>query len=386
MTGCGRDTDPHPSFLEQWGEGAGENVLKNLNGYYRPRKHFTQLVFPVNVLLIHVGADIKNPGVVGPIFPDGSFEFIPINNFYGHETLTYADFPARNKRFGETLGDFLPSNVARLNPHIDPDFVGYTYGEPNNPEPRPRVLQMLSLGDFLFFISSLAPHDSAAYQARDSMLRPYQRGRKDKYVIGFFKVKGVVRVYAIRSIPMVTVALLNLLSLLEEGEGILDSRDLTNQLEILAQMGYANQKENRYEITEKGKRVAEELDYVLGVRKSDDEKRKLLEEGLFDVEPVAGSISEEILKTNHHFKRLRPVDWDNFIVVAGEPEGSALLARAVRLTEGYERFSFRLNQLGRSILGRDMDTLRGARWIDEKAGKLLAEAIAKTNPDLRADL
>jgi len=35
---------------------------------------------------------------------------------------------------------------------------------------------------------------------------------------------------------------------------------------------------------------------------------------------------------------------------------------------------------------RDTDTLRGARWIDENAGKLLAEAIAKTNPDLRADL
>jgi len=85
------------------------------------------------------------------------------------------------------------------------------------------------------------------------------------------------------------------------------------------------------------------MSVMLSIQEGEDEKTKLLEEGLFDVEPIAGSISEDIIKTNHHFRRLRSVDWDYWIVIAGEPKGSALLTRAVRLTEGFERFSFRLN-------------------------------------------
>ena len=340
----------------------------------------------MNVLLIHVGADTTNLGVVGPIFSNGTFEFIPINNFCGLETRTYANLLARNKQFGDTLADFLPSNVGNLNPHPDPDFDAYTFGEPNNPEPIPRALRKLKPEDMLFFVSSLAPYDQAAYQAKDSMLQVYQRGKKNKYVIGFFRVKGIVLVHVVRSAPRLTLALLHLLSLLEEGEGFPELGDLTSELRTLQEIGYTAKKQDTYELTDDGRELALWFSDLLYEKKSDEEKKSFLEEGIFDVEPLAGSIPKDILKTNHHIRRLKPVDRDYCIVLAGEQEGSALLTRAVQLTQGFERVSFKLNQLGRTILGRDTDTLRGVRWIDENAGKLLAEAIAKTNSDLEFNL
>jgi len=340
----------------------------------------------MNLLLLHVGADVTNPGVVAPVFADGRFEFIPIKNTFGSEVRTYADFPARNKKYGSTLADFLPSHIASLNPHLDPDFSSYTYGEPNNPEARPGSLQKLKQGDILFFVSSLAPYDPVVYKERDTMLHTHQRGRKNKYVIGFFTVKGVVRVLAVRSASRTTLALLSLSSLLEEGEAPIDLGDLAGELQILQDIGYVTKRESNYQLTDEGKRTTEGLSEVWGWHESKDEVTRFLEQGLFSVEPIAGSISEDTIKANHHFRRLRSVDWDVFIVAAGDPERSALLTHAVQLTEGFERFSFGLNQLGQKILNRNMDTLRGMRWIDVNAGRLLAEAIAKTNPDLPFDL
>jgi len=349
-------------------------------------KQFKKAGVIMNVCLLHVAADTTNPGVVGPIFSDGSFEFIPIKNVFGLEARTYADFPARNKQYSNTLRDLLPSYVAALHPHPDPDFNSYTYGEPNNPEMRPGVLRMLKPGDILFFVSSLAPYDPVVYKARDTMLTLHQRGKKNKYVVGFFTVKGVVQVYAVKSVPKLSLALLNLLTLLEEGEAPIELKDLMSELQILQDMGYVSKTENTYELTDEGGRTAQGLSEAWGMQKNEDEITKFLEQGLFSIEPITGSVSEDVIKANHHFKRLRPVDWDAFIVVAGDSERSALLTHAVRLTEHFERFSFKLNQLGQTILKRNLDTLRGVRWLDEDVGRLLAEAIAKTNPNLTFDL
>nr|MDO8099648.1 hypothetical protein [Candidatus Njordarchaeota archaeon] len=340
----------------------------------------------MNILLLHVAADITNLRVVGPVFADRSFEFIPIPVPFGLETWTYADFKSRNKKYGETLADFLPSNIASLHPHPDPDFDNYTFSEPAYAGPRATALRKLKQGDILFFISSLADYDPIAYKARDTMLQTHQRGRKNKYVVGFFTIRGVVQVHTVRSVPELTYALLNLLKLLEEGEPPTDLEYLASEYQTLQGMGYVIEKENTYELTEEGKKVAEILRDALAMQKTEEDKVKLREEGLFSVEPITGSIPEDVIKANDDYKRLKPVDFHEFIMVAGDPERSALLTHATQLTERFERFSFRLNKLGQTILKRSMDTLRGLRWIDENAGRLLAEEIAKTNPNLTFDL
>jgi hypothetical protein len=80
------------------------------------------------------------------------------------------------------------------------------------------------------------------------------------------------------------------------------------------------------------------------------------------------------------------LDLDRFIVIKGDSNRSALLKRAVRLTERYKDNGFELNELGRAILHRPSDSLRGARWIDEGAVKLLFKEIERLNPELASKL
>jgi hypothetical protein len=60
--------------------------------------------------------------------------------------------------------------------------------------------------------------------------------------------------------------------------------------------------------------------------------------------------------------------------------------RAVRLTERCENGGFMLNKHGQMILSRTFDTLRGARWINESAVKLLIREVIELNPELASKL
>jgi len=114
----------------------------------------------------------------------------------------------------------------------------------------------------------------------------------------------------------------------------------------------------------------------------EDSQKKLLEEGIFDIQILSGNISEEDAKCCHHFKRLRPLDLDYFIVIKGDPDRSALLTHAIQLTDGFERYGYKLNELGQFILRKTTDSLRGARWIDQNAIRQLAKKIAESNPEI----
>jgi hypothetical protein len=92
--------------------------------------------------------------MLGPIFADGSFEFIPIDadrdcagrNYgntegrHGRKLIEY--FPNRLK--GRMKGTFL---------HFDPEFDTFTYGDPTSPK---RSLRNLRCGDLLVFYAGLA--------------------------------------------------------------------------------------------------------------------------------------------------------------------------------------------------------------------------------------
>jgi hypothetical protein len=104
---------------------------------------------------INVGANTNAPGVRGPVYPDGSVEFVPIPETEPTDRTppTYADLD---------LTVALPADVLDTPVHLDPEFreypgcERYTYGDPWGTKARP-ILD-LSAGDYLLFYATLAPY------------------------------------------------------------------------------------------------------------------------------------------------------------------------------------------------------------------------------------
>ncbi|HEU5274262.1 MAG TPA: hypothetical protein VFU97_11420 [Xanthobacteraceae bacterium] len=106
-----------------------------------------------NALLLRVGIDRGTGGALGPIFPDGTFEYIPIPEMVPTRCpLTYATLAGRHVA---SLATVLPARLAGRPPHIDPDFSTATYGDA---APRKRQqLFHLTPGDLLVFYTGLSP-------------------------------------------------------------------------------------------------------------------------------------------------------------------------------------------------------------------------------------
>lgn len=123
--------------------------------------------------LLRVGIDKGNVGCLAPIFEDGSFEYIPIPESYETtEERKYSEIEARN---GGVLSDYLPSEYASRVPHFDPEFDGYSYGDPTRKRSQ---LKQLEGGDLLIFYVGLQPVD----------FKDHPR----LFVIGYFTVKRVL--------------------------------------------------------------------------------------------------------------------------------------------------------------------------------------------------
>lgn len=101
---------------------------------------------------INVGANTNEPGVRGPVYPDGSAEFVPIPEAEPttEPPPTYADLG---------LDTTVPEPDRPV--HLDPTFAEYpccqryTYGDPWGVKARP--LLDLSAGDWVFFYATLEP-------------------------------------------------------------------------------------------------------------------------------------------------------------------------------------------------------------------------------------
>lgn len=328
--------------------------------------------------MLHVAADTTYPGVVGPVFHDMSFEFIPINNTFGTEKRTYFDVAARNVQYGKTLADFLPSREAKLPVHFDPDFNHFTYAQHGGKYSRFQTVTKLRQGDVLFLLASLAPYKYEVYKNMDGALEGYQRGRKNKYIIGFFTVQGVARVNVIRSNPRLAITLFSIL----EDERPINLNEAASELATLVELGYITKKEDSWELTDSGVRTVEGIADGLSQQKDDSLRQNLLEKGEFVMEVLCGSVHEDDVKSNHHYQRLRTLDWDYFGLVKGDSRQSALLSHAVQLTSHYDSNTFILNNLGQSILRKASDSLRGTRWIDDSAVRQLLVEMAKTNSEI----
>ena len=106
---------------------------------------------------INVGANTNLPGVRGPIYPDGAFEYVPIpeREPTAERVPTYANLG---------LDTHVPAAVLDDPVHLDPTFAEYpccdryTYGDEHGVKAGP--LTDLTAGDFVFFYATLSTVES----------------------------------------------------------------------------------------------------------------------------------------------------------------------------------------------------------------------------------
>src|SRR5262249_11504115 len=81
-------------------------------------------------LLLRVGIDSGCGGTLGPIFPDRTFEYVPIpenSKYESSRSLYFRDLPARH---GGALAQYVPTRYREAIAHYDPEFETFTYGDP----------------------------------------------------------------------------------------------------------------------------------------------------------------------------------------------------------------------------------------------------------------
>jgi hypothetical protein len=113
----------------------------------------------------------------GPLFRNGTFEFVPIPEKKVTRGDTYGEI--KGKKTGQLLSSFFPPRrqpgIATTIAHYDPEFDTFTYGDPTVLKRRLRKLQA---GDLLVFYVGLQPYDFEDEEKRGL------------YIIGYFQVEA----------------------------------------------------------------------------------------------------------------------------------------------------------------------------------------------------
>jgi hypothetical protein len=112
-------------------------------------------------IAINVAANTNLPGFRGPIYPDGSFVYIPIpeRKSVSNPVPTYVDLLDKL----DPLPFAVEDDVGQLPVHLDPEFAGYpgcsryTYGDEHGVKAGP--LAELEPGDSLYFYATLSRHE-----------------------------------------------------------------------------------------------------------------------------------------------------------------------------------------------------------------------------------
>lgn len=129
------------------------------------------------VVLLRVGIDAGCGGIQGPLFRDGSFEFVCIPDNHGVSAHTYGTMLGRDGR--PLSGYFTESRrtiMAGRHVHHDPEFETFTYGDPTTPK---RSLRSLRPGDILAFYCGLQEWHDGGWNCVS---------RPALYLVGFFEV------------------------------------------------------------------------------------------------------------------------------------------------------------------------------------------------------
>ena len=144
---------------------------------------------PHRAVAINVGANTSLPGFRGPIYPDGSFEYVPIPE--REPTDPDASVPTY-RDLATSLRTSIPEDLFDREVHLDPEFAGYpwcdryTYGDEHGVKAGP--LSRLDPGDRLYFYATLSSVESVggsdSYQGNDWI--PPEWGA---FLIGHFEVE-----------------------------------------------------------------------------------------------------------------------------------------------------------------------------------------------------
>jgi hypothetical protein len=107
----------------------------------------------MKVAMLRIGIDSGSGGMQGPLFRDGSFDYIPIPDGFGIDERTYGNTASLTQR---KLVEYFPESrrveMATQSIHFDPEFVTFTYGDPTPPK---AGLRRLEKGDMLIFYCGL---------------------------------------------------------------------------------------------------------------------------------------------------------------------------------------------------------------------------------------
>jgi hypothetical protein len=129
----------------------------------------------MQVVLLRVGIDTGSGGIHGPLFADGSFEYIPIPDNFKRKSVDKRTYGNVLGRKGRNLVDYFPESrrekMCNQSIHFDPEFETFTYGDPTSPKARLRELEE---GSLLVFYAGLKGCDFNCSPAL--------------YIIGFFEV------------------------------------------------------------------------------------------------------------------------------------------------------------------------------------------------------
>ena len=93
----------------------------------------------MQVVLLRVGIDTGSGGIHGPLFKDGTFEFVPIadkRNRFGvnHETYGNTRGAIHRRLLVDYFSDKRRAKAKSLCLHYDPEFKSFTYGDPTRPK------------------------------------------------------------------------------------------------------------------------------------------------------------------------------------------------------------------------------------------------------------
>jgi hypothetical protein len=129
----------------------------------------------MQVVLLRVGIDTGSGGIHGPLFRDGSFEYIPIPDCFGGKGVDKRTYGNTRGKSGQSLVEYFPKTrrekVFNQSVHFDPEFETFTYGDPTRPKAK---LRQLSEGSLLVFYAGLKGWN---FDCPSSL-----------YIIGYFEV------------------------------------------------------------------------------------------------------------------------------------------------------------------------------------------------------
>ena len=137
------------------------------------------------VVLLRVGVDTGSGGILGPLFRDGSFEYIPIPDRFRGRGVDERTYGNTKSRTGQPMLSYFPESrrarMADQSIHFDPEFETFTYGDPTRPK---KSLRHLDEGSLLVFYAGFAGWDFDCAAAL--------------YIIAYFEVAraGVARSFA----------------------------------------------------------------------------------------------------------------------------------------------------------------------------------------------